>query len=79
MDRESILDLSKYLNNSVRVELSGGRKGMIALASCSYYLMFLVQGVLKGFDQLNNLVLEQAVEEKGKFMILIFKFSNFRM
>lgn len=29
MDRESILDLAKYLNHSVRVELSGGRKGII--------------------------------------------------
>lgn len=27
MERESILDLSKYLDRSVRVELSGGRKG----------------------------------------------------
>lgn len=27
--------------------------------------IWLVQGILKGFDQLNNLVLEQAVEEKG--------------
>lgn len=29
MDRESILDLAKYLNHPVRVELSGGRKGII--------------------------------------------------
>ena len=29
MDRESILDLAKYLNNYVRVELSGGRKGIL--------------------------------------------------
>lgn len=36
MERESILDLSKYLNSTVRVELSGGRKGTLYF----YQLLF---------------------------------------
>ena len=44
MERESILDLSKYLNSSVRVELSGGRKG---IAFNGLIINFLVKGILK--------------------------------
>lgn len=36
------------------------------------YTYFLVQGILKGFDQLNNLVLEQAVEEEGISRFLLY-------
>lgn len=37
MERESILDLSKYLNSAVRVELSGGRKGMMYFCQILFY------------------------------------------
>ena len=45
--KESILDLSKYLEAGIRVKFQGGRE---------------VVGVLKGFDQLINLVLDETVE-----------------
>lgn len=45
--REAILDLAKYKDTKVRVKLMGGR---------------LVVGVLKGYDQLMNLVLDEAIE-----------------
>ncbi|KZV84572.1 U6 snRNA-associated Sm-like protein LSm7 [Exidia glandulosa HHB12029] len=45
--REAILDLSKYQNEKIRVKFAGGRE---------------VIGVLKGFDQLLNLVLDDVEE-----------------
>ncbi|KAL4433251.1 hypothetical protein ABPG77_003299 [Micractinium sp. CCAP 211/92] len=45
--KESALDLSKFVDKSIRVKLAGGRE---------------VVGVLKGYDQLLNLVLDEAVE-----------------
>lgn len=45
--REAILDLSKYANERIRVKFTGGRE---------------VTGVLKGFDQLLNLVLDEVEE-----------------
>ncbi|KAL7043329.1 hypothetical protein ACKWTF_001452 [Chironomus riparius] len=45
--KESILDLSKYLEKQIRVKFAGGRE-------CS--------GVLKGFDPLLNLVLDNTTE-----------------
>ncbi|CAG0912745.1 unnamed protein product [Notodromas monacha] len=45
--RESILDLSKYLDKAIRVKFGGGRE---------------VSGVLKGFDPLLNLVLDTTTE-----------------
>jgi len=45
--REAILDLSKYVNENIRVKFTGGRE---------------VTGVLKGFDQLLNLVLDDVQE-----------------
>ncbi|XP_054280708.1 U6 snRNA-associated Sm-like protein LSm7 [Macrosteles quadrilineatus] len=45
--KESILDLSKYLEKVIRVKFSGGRE---------------VAGVLKGFDPLLNLVLDNTTE-----------------
>ncbi|KAK7055350.1 hypothetical protein R3P38DRAFT_2846547 [Favolaschia claudopus] len=46
--REAILDLSKYVNERIRVKFTGGRE---------------VNGVLKGYDQLLNLVLDEVEEE----------------
>jgi len=45
--REAILDLSKYTNQQIRVKFTGGRE---------------VVGVLKGYDQLLNLVLDEVEE-----------------
>lgn len=46
--REAILDLSKYVNERIRVKFTGGRE---------------VTGILKGYDQLLNLVLDEVEEE----------------
>jgi len=46
--REAILDLAKYANARIRVKFTGGRE---------------VTGVLKGYDQLFNLVLDEVEEQ----------------
>jgi len=43
----SILDLNKYMDQSIKVKFSGGRE---------------VTGILKGYDPLLNLVLDECVE-----------------
>lgn len=45
--KETVLDLARFIDRGVRVKLSGGRE---------------VTGTLKGYDQLLNLVLDEAVE-----------------
>ncbi|PYH42344.1 putative small nuclear ribonucleoprotein (LSM7) [Aspergillus saccharolyticus JOP 1030-1] len=45
--KENILDLNKYMDKEVRVKFNGGRE---------------VTGVLKGYDQLMNLVLDDVKE-----------------
>ncbi|KAK3094494.1 hypothetical protein FSP39_002488 [Pinctada imbricata] len=45
--KETILDLAKYLDKSIRVKFSGGREA---------------SGVLKGYDPLLNLVLDDTTE-----------------
>jgi len=45
--KESILDVSGYLDKNIRVKFAGGRE---------------VIGVLKGFDALLNLVLDDTLE-----------------
>lgn len=45
--KEAILDLTKYIDQKIRVKFAGGRE---------------VFGVLKGFDQLMNLVMDEVTE-----------------
>ncbi|XP_078473445.1 U6 snRNA-associated Sm-like protein LSm7 isoform X1 [Lampetra planeri] len=45
--KESIFDLSKYLDKSIRVKFQGGREA---------------SGMLKGYDPLLNLVLDGTIE-----------------
>ncbi|KAG8950995.1 Sm-like protein lsm7 [Tulasnella sp. 424] len=45
--KEAILDLAKYVDQRIRVKFTGGRE---------------VTGVLKGYDQLLNLVLDEVEE-----------------
>lgn len=60
-----IIDLSRLADQQVMVRLTGGRQ---------------VQGILKGWDSLLNLVLDQAVEQlRGKVLISISFFPpNFK-
>lgn len=45
--KESILDLAKYMNTQIYVKYQGGR---------------LVKGILKGYDPLQNMVLDEVEE-----------------
>nr|GMD74128.1 sm-like protein LSM7 [Ipomoea batatas]GMD75757.1 sm-like protein LSM7 [Ipomoea batatas] len=45
--KETVLDLAKFVDKGVQVKLTGGRQ---------------VVGTLKGYDQLLNLVLDEAIE-----------------
>ncbi|KAH7316313.1 hypothetical protein KP509_21G087800 [Ceratopteris richardii] len=45
--KETVLDLAKFVDKGVSVKLTGGRE---------------VTGTLKGYDQLLNLVLDEAIE-----------------
>jgi small nuclear ribonucleoprotein (snRNP)-like protein len=65
--KESIIDLSKYLDQPVTVKFAGGREGMnvtlvLSSSSCSRSLSLVVTGVLKGYDGLVNLVLDDCRE-----------------
>lgn len=57
--KENILDLAKFMDSPIHVELSGQRKGN---TDHDYIYIVLVAGILKGYDKLSNLVLDQAVE-----------------
>ncbi|EDV25279.1 U6 snRNA-associated Sm-like protein LSm7 [Trichoplax sp. H2] len=50
--RESIVDLQKHIDKKVRVKFQGGREAI---------------GILKGYDPLLNLVLDNAVENLRDF------------
>ncbi len=45
--RETILDLSPYMGREIQAKLTGGKE---------------VKGILTGYDQVCNLVMDQAVE-----------------
>merc|ERR1711939_1252919 len=47
-ERRAILDLAKYVDKKIRVQFAGGRQ---------------VTGLLKGYDQLLNLVMDDIEEE----------------
>ena len=46
-DRELVVDLGKYVDQKVRVRFQGGRE---------------VEGVVKGFDKVDNIVLDECIE-----------------
>ncbi|CAG5860889.1 unnamed protein product [Menidia menidia] len=73
--KESIFDLSKYIDKPIRVKFQGGREGRCPRLGANWAgfhqnqagkdsLLFslLASGVLKGFDPLLNLVLDGTIE-----------------
>lgn len=68
--KENILDLSKYMDKEICVKFNGGREGTSPrppppspLASCAPAdICATVKGILKGFDALMNLVLDDGKE-----------------
>jgi U6 snRNA-associated Sm-like protein LSm7 len=74
--REAILDLSKYVDERIRVKFTGGREGasFSPVVNDPFPLTSLaVTGVLKGYDQLLNLVLDEVEEQlEGKRYHVVF-------
>ncbi len=68
--REAILDLAKYVNTRIRVKFTGGREGVCHVLRHNQpanHPKKIVTGVLKGYDQLLNLVLDEVEEQvQGK-------------
>lgn len=69
--KQSAVDLAKFIDKGVHVKLAGGREGEIYKGSLNCYLHVIktflsmnwsVSGVLKGYDQLLNLVLDEGIE-----------------
>ena len=62
--KENILDLTKYMDKAVTVKFNGGRESEHPQQSRSGQLadILLVTGILKGYDQLMNLVLDDVKE-----------------
>lgn len=55
---QNVVDMSKYLDQRIRVRFQGGREA---------------EGVLKGFDKLDNLVLDECIEFlRGNYLILFY-------
>ena len=55
--KENILDLSKYQDKTVKIKFNGGRE---------------VEGILKGWDQLMNLVLDEGKEILSGALVLLW-------
>jgi U6 snRNA-associated Sm-like protein LSm7 len=54
-ERDAVVDFAKYCDQRVRVRIQGGRE---------------VQGFLKGYDKLDNLVLDESIEFlRGRIVI----------
>jgi U6 snRNA-associated Sm-like protein LSm7 len=73
--REAILDLSKYVNERIRVKFTGGREGTFPSIPVTTHAqpILAVTGILKGYDQLLNLVLDEVEEElQGICFVLAF-------
>jgi U6 snRNA-associated Sm-like protein LSm7 len=68
--KESAVDLAKFIDKGVRVKLAGGREGRSRDRSrlrdqprlLTLVVPGAVSGVLKGYDQLLNVVLDEAIE-----------------
>jgi len=65
--KENILDLTKYMDKEIMVKFNGGREGEMGAAAlsrnvCQANDWRLVTGMLKGYDQLMNLVLDNVKE-----------------
>lgn len=60
-EREAVVDLAKYLDQKIRVRLQGGRE---------------IEGILRGFDKLDNLVLDETIEFL-RGIVFISKFVTF--
>lgn len=73
--KENILDLTKYMDKEVIVKFNGGREGLFSFLSSMGCVANdrIVSGILKGYDQLMNLVLDDVKEKmRGMFYTPLF-------
>ena len=54
--------MGKYVDQRVRVRFQGGREGYLMIFYSILSNSSLVNGILKGFDKLDNLVLDDCIE-----------------
>lgn len=65
-NQNSLLDLQKHIGKQVHVKFLGGREGNITITIIKDELTLkIVIGILRGYDQLVNLVLDDAVESRA--------------
>lgn len=60
--KDTVFNLRTHLGKYVRVEIYGGRQGKFQAINYSIILP-QVNGVLRGYDALTNLVLDDATED----------------
>lgn len=58
--KESIVDLSRFIDKRIQVKFQGGREGKLFFIYGTVY--FSASGILKGYDALLNMVLDNCVE-----------------
>ncbi len=65
LEKEAVVDFANYADQRVRVKIQGGRE---------------VEGVLKGYDKLDNLVLDDTIEYlRGTLIVsVLFMWFNSR-
>lgn len=62
LEKEAVVDFANYADQRVRVKIQGGRE---------------VEGVLKGYDKLDNLVLDDTIEYLRGTLIVSVRFMWF--
>ncbi len=62
IEKEAVVDFANYADQRVRVKIQGGRE---------------VEGVLKGYDKLDNLVLDDTIEYLRGTLIVSVLFMLF--
>lgn len=81
------MDLAKYLEKPIRVKFQGGREGkqlfyhhimvMITFWCVNVDVLLTASGILKGFDPLLNLVLDNTIELLRGCLLLIIIFNSY--
>lgn len=60
--KQNGLDLKEYLNKKILVKFIGGRVSLLSFAFHLLFFSFPVSGILKGYDEFLNLVVDECYE-----------------
>ena len=75
--RDNVVDMAKYMDQRVRVKFQGGREGNCRIIDILFDNSNLVDGIMKGFDKLDNIVLDDCLEYlRGRTSITVDMSSN---